>query len=570
MTYIKLESEVSEDFGKLLKKETDYNVTIRIGEEPDFKEFHAHSIVLRCRSEYFDNIFSAGFVKKEDGNGKYLIEKPHISPQAFDIILKYLYTGHINFDKKTGPMLLNTIIASDELMLKNLIRITEDFIITNHQQFIQNDPIGILQIIYFRKSIINLQKVCLEIISSKPEILFNTDKFINLPDYLLEIILKRDDLNLKEIEIWEILIKWVLAQEAKQQQEFNNNHHYIPVKTLLRKFIHLIEFYEISFEDYYQKVIQYEGILPQNLKEDILRFYMITRNRQTFTMNIPRCLKSRIDSRILSRKHFVLLSNWIDKKKRDIKYNLIYRASRDGETASDFHRNCDNKGATIIVIKIKGSEKFIGGYSPIGWDSSESYKHGTDSFLFTFTTNLQIADVRYSNGNLQSIICYSKIFGFNDLFYCNCTWNGCNPSSYPKLDGIPRGMFYIDDYEVFQVIKETTSTRTSKIERGSMRNSSITINQIERKNMRNSSITINQIERKSMRNSSITINQIESEALKDNLTRINQTERETMRNSSNRVSQIEREDKDFGNEVISNENNNPIERVSSLLFGRRK
>ena len=36
---------------------------------------------------------------------------------------------------------------------------------------------------------------------------------------LLEIILKRDDLNLNEIKIWENLIKWGLAQEQVLNQD---------------------------------------------------------------------------------------------------------------------------------------------------------------------------------------------------------------------------------------------------------------------------------------------------------------------------------------------------------------
>jgi predicted ATPase len=80
------ESDVPKALGQLLKTETDYNVIIYIGEEPNFKEFHAHSIILRCRSEYFNKIFSDENIEKKDG--KYIIKKPNISPQAFDIILK--------------------------------------------------------------------------------------------------------------------------------------------------------------------------------------------------------------------------------------------------------------------------------------------------------------------------------------------------------------------------------------------------------------------------------------------------------------------------------------------------
>ncbi|CAB4397411.1 unnamed protein product [Rhizophagus irregularis] len=200
------ESEVPEALGQLLKTEEDYNVIIHIGEEPNFKEFHAHSNILRCRSEYFNKILSSENIERKDG--KYIIKKPNISPQAFEIILKYIYTGQFNITNKAGTELLNFMIISDEMMLKKLTKLTEDFIVKNQQQFLQNDPVGILQIVYYCKPLVNLQEFCLEKICSKPEILFKSDKFIQLPAPLLEIILKRDDLNLKEIEIWENLIKW--------------------------------------------------------------------------------------------------------------------------------------------------------------------------------------------------------------------------------------------------------------------------------------------------------------------------------------------------------------------------
>ncbi|RGB38457.1 hypothetical protein C1646_692268 [Rhizophagus diaphanus] len=100
------------------------------------------------------------------------------------------------------------MIASDELKLEQLTKLTEDFILENHHQFLRSDPVGTLQIVYYNKSLVNLQEFYLETICFEPKILFNSDKIINLPAPLLEIILKRDDLNLPEIEVWENLIKW--------------------------------------------------------------------------------------------------------------------------------------------------------------------------------------------------------------------------------------------------------------------------------------------------------------------------------------------------------------------------
>ncbi|PKY34188.1 hypothetical protein RhiirB3_420787, partial [Rhizophagus irregularis] len=91
----KFESDVIKALEEMLKTKTDYNVIIQIGKEHNFKEFHVHSNILRFRSEYFNEILSAENIEKKDE--KYIVKKQNITPQAFDTILKYLYTGHINF-----------------------------------------------------------------------------------------------------------------------------------------------------------------------------------------------------------------------------------------------------------------------------------------------------------------------------------------------------------------------------------------------------------------------------------------------------------------------------------------
>ena len=48
---------------------------------------------------------------------------------------------------------------------------------------------------------------------------------------------------------------------------------------------------------------------------------------------------------------------------------LIYRASLDGFEAWDFHRKCNNQGATLILVKTKNEmkENIYGGYTDIEW-----------------------------------------------------------------------------------------------------------------------------------------------------------------------------------------------------------
>ena len=47
--------------------------------------------------------------------------------------------------------------------------------------------------------------------------------------------------------------------------------------------------------------------------------------------------------------------------------SLLYQSSTDGKKSEDFHRCCDNKGPTLVVIK--SGEYIFGGYTSESWES---------------------------------------------------------------------------------------------------------------------------------------------------------------------------------------------------------
>jgi hypothetical protein len=49
---------------------------------------------------------------------------------------------------------------------------------------------------------------------------------------------------------------------------------------------------------------------------------------------------------------------------RDFACKLLYRASRDGWQTTDFHRLCDNKGPTVVIVKASNG-RLCGGYCSI-------------------------------------------------------------------------------------------------------------------------------------------------------------------------------------------------------------
>ena len=60
---------------------------------------------------------------------------------------------------------------------------------------------------------------------------------------------------------------------------------------------------------------------------------------------------------------------------------MIYRARKNGFKAEDFHRECDNQGATLIIILSRETEGYGGlrvwdAYTDIPWTSAMGYKPG--------------------------------------------------------------------------------------------------------------------------------------------------------------------------------------------------
>jgi hypothetical protein len=68
------------------------------------------------------------------------------------------------------------------------------------------------------------------------------------------------------------------------------------------------------------------------------------------------------------------------------KWTLLYRGSRDGFRAKDFHLKCDKKSPTLTIIKAQDSGFIFGGYTEAEWDSNcMEYRVDPNAFLFSLT-----------------------------------------------------------------------------------------------------------------------------------------------------------------------------------------
>jgi len=69
----------------------------------------------------------------------------------------------------------------------------------------------------------------------------------------------------------------------------------------------------------------------------------------------------------------------------DNSFSLLWRGSRDGFNAAEFHRLCDGQASTLTIIK--NTEGFIfGGFTSIPWSSAGCRRYTDhEAFIFSLT-----------------------------------------------------------------------------------------------------------------------------------------------------------------------------------------
>ncbi|CAI2161659.1 14026_t:CDS:2 [Funneliformis geosporum] len=222
--------DLSNDFANLLTNGNDYDVIIQAGDGPNSKEFRAHSIILGARSTYFRTALSKDWAHKKD--------------------------------------------AADEIDLPKLYNYIQSFIVD--VDFMQEDPVEILEIVIQHEACSTLKDSCLEKICNHPKKLFDSSKFLSLDKSIIILLLKRDDLSIEEIEIWKYLLKWGIAQmETKLDIEKLaqwTEENFVEFEKILHDFIPLIRWFQIPAKIFWRNVRQFEKVFPKNLYQDILGY----------------------------------------------------------------------------------------------------------------------------------------------------------------------------------------------------------------------------------------------------------------------------------------------------------
>ncbi|CAG8690542.1 14057_t:CDS:2 [Acaulospora morrowiae] len=459
---MELSAVLLRDISRLYNDADDYNVSLQVGEEPNIEVFKAHSVILRARSLYFRAALSTNWGKTEAG--VFVFKKPNISPNIFRILLKYIYTGLFLTDESDSDInLIDLLIAADELSLIELADYIQKRIIRMSREWFLSNGVHLLNTISRYKMFKILQEHYDNLMIKDPNIFFECEDFDELNEEDLLSLIKQDNLHIEEISIWDRVIKWGLSRNPSIRSDpisWTSDDYEALQKTIHRCIPH-IRFIHMSPADYFYKIRPVTRLLSKELDDDIASHFIIKDNQSETNWLPPRKPKEILESEIIDTRCTDIFSNWIDRKALDniqqfnqYSYKLLLRGSRDGFDVETFKSKCFDKGATIIVIKLKGEKKVIGGYNPVRWSGSEHYIITTESFLFSIPLDLDPTRIILSRvvGAAQAIADSNEQwvgFGDSDLYIFRKI---CEREDY-EFNIIDNKSFDMEDYEVFQVIK---------------------------------------------------------------------------------------------------------------------
>ncbi len=143
------------------------------------------------------------------------------------------------------------------------------------------------------------------------------------------------------------------------------------------------------------------------------------------------------DSKVLTDSEYQTLRRFVGEDQwKELELKLLYRGSRDGFAAADFHRLCDGKGPTLTIVQTPQGWVF-GGYASSSWNSTTGgFVSALDSFLFTLRNSRNLPPQKFTLKEPASpMYChanYGPTFGAGrDL--CVASQANANSQSYSDL-----------------------------------------------------------------------------------------------------------------------------------------
>ncbi|CAG8591227.1 2081_t:CDS:2 [Acaulospora colombiana] len=458
---------LSRDYLVLLETSEHYDIVIHVGQEPEVKEFRAHSLVLRTRSTYFKAALSSNWARLE--GGLFVFNKPNISPKVFEIILKYIYGATVDLPEKDVEFNIDVLTAAEELCLSDLFEYIENHLLNNPEGLLAHFAL-VYHFARKHEQFRRLLEFCDNTMEQDPSIIFEAEDFVNMNQVTLISILKKKFLIIREIELWDKLVEWTIAQVPSLSSDLESwtPEDFITFGKIVQSFLPYVNFSLVSHEDFNKKVRPFKRSFGDDLYARILEHHLSQLNVATATLF--QTWSQDIDSKLITMKQSALICGWmvndcnIQPHNIPFEFRLLVRGSRDGFGPKTFHERCDLRGPTITVLRVHHSGEVLGGFNPLNWETHVDgiFNRTKKSFIFSLgheqLNNAIYSKVREPNKAILQCVEYGPCFG-SDLALVGSHdghWEArCLKGNYENRISPGNYVFFVNEYEVFQIVRKS-------------------------------------------------------------------------------------------------------------------
>ncbi|CAG8444635.1 8275_t:CDS:2 [Diversispora eburnea] len=381
---------LSNDFSKLLDITDFRDVVIQVGEQGNIKTFEAHSIILYGRCNYFRAALSHGWSKKIDNKYQFNLVDLNITNDAFEVILNGIFCQDYYDDLN---MLLQLLLATDILLVKELFDFVEELIILNKSTWIKEDFITVLRVLLQISAATKLNLCYLKLTLNN---ILPLIRFFNMTP---------EDIDKKVEPYQQILPSKDFLKQIRMYQNINK----IRPKTSI--------------------------ILPPHGSS--LDSMLINRK-------MAGLIATWIDKKDLITNNYELY-NGIN---MPYNFKLLYRSKSHGLPPSRFYHK---GGATITIMKMKNTGYLFGGYDPIDWSLYRNSSLRIDNDI-EYYDSVDIESKKIVQ-NLQLDLVVEDPAKDPDKLYITLMQKSYEKPILGRCYGFEKMNIEISEMEIFEIIK---------------------------------------------------------------------------------------------------------------------
>lgn len=406
------------------------DVTFCVG--PEKEDIPAHKFILSISSSVFEAMFYGRLASESNE-----IAVPDIEPTAFRNLLRFLYTDEVCVEP-------DTVMATLYTAKKYVVPTLEDQCVAFLEQSLSTDNAFLLLTQARLFDVPRLIMQCYDLIDRHTQACLNSDCFLEIDNNTLEAVLTRDTLRVREIVLYQAVIRWADADCQHKNLLLCASSR----RGALKNCANLIRYPLMSSQEFAAGPAQ-DGLLTDKQMVQLFLYFNLNPKPTSEFLDKPRCcmtgrelvccrfyevdsrwgysgasdrIRFQVDQRIFVAG-FGLYGSIHGPAEYDVDIELIYTATNNTIASHKTKFNCDGSNRTFRVVfkepvevlphtnyaavaTIKGRDSFYGtrGVRKMSLPCKNDTNHITFQFSYASGTN---NGTSVEDGQIPEIIFYA-------------------------------------------------------------------------------------------------------------------------------------------------------------------